>query len=502
MTCLIGMSCVAISQNDIDAIRYSRIGVGGGARFMAMGGSFGALGADISCMSYNPAGLGIYTKGEMIISGGMRFTNNRTKFEDAQSNILGANFVFGNFGMAFAMPSEKDPERRNVFGFSNNQILNMENQFVVNNGETTSSLAKDMLINANDIKNLSQFNPTYELLGYNSYILDYDSAAGNYFSFVDLKRAHQLSRDVSQKGRINEMSFTFAQSVKDNFYFGISLGIPRVKFESTTTHSENDLNDSMNVTLTSSSTFTSTYVDGLPLIYLDKLGFHALQYQEYFKTTGYGLNLKIGGVFRANKYARFGAYLHTPTVLYLTDTYYYYMKGVFDANTDQAAEAQYPDEQGLYEYRITTPMRYGFSGAFILNKYGALNVDFERMSYKTTSLYSENPSDFEGVNSVIKSKYKATGNLRIGAEVNLKPIMLRAGYAYYGSPFGGMFKGPFDRQSASLGIGYRTPNNLFIDLALIRMISKEHYYLYSNIPSKVDLNLVNTTLMISVGAKF
>jgi long-subunit fatty acid transport protein len=117
-------------------------------------------------------------------------------------------------------------------------------------------------------------------------------------------------------------------------------------------------------------------------------------------------------------------------------------------------------------------------------------------------LYSKDPSEFAGVNTVIKNKYKSTGNIRVGTEVNLKPIMLRAGYAYYGSPFGGMFKGPFDRQSTSLGIGYRTPNNLFIDLAWIRMVSKEHYYLYANLPGKVDLKLVNTTFMISVGAKF
>ena len=33
------------AQNDLDALRYSQITVGGNARFLSMGGAFGALGA-------------------------------------------------------------------------------------------------------------------------------------------------------------------------------------------------------------------------------------------------------------------------------------------------------------------------------------------------------------------------------------------------------------------------------------------------------------------------
>ena len=62
-------SVLSFSQNDQDALRYSRTGVGGTPRNIAMGGAFGALGADMSCASYNPAGLGLYRKGEFVYSG-------------------------------------------------------------------------------------------------------------------------------------------------------------------------------------------------------------------------------------------------------------------------------------------------------------------------------------------------------------------------------------------------------------------------------------------------
>ncbi|MGZ4036892.1 MAG: UPF0164 family protein, partial [Bacteroidia bacterium] len=59
------ISTVVTAQNDMDALRYSQTGVGGNARFTSMGGAFGALGANISCLNYNPAGLAMYRKGEL-----------------------------------------------------------------------------------------------------------------------------------------------------------------------------------------------------------------------------------------------------------------------------------------------------------------------------------------------------------------------------------------------------------------------------------------------------
>lgn len=59
------LSLSLISQNDIDAMRYSQTFFGGTSRSKAMAGSFGALGADGSCMANNPAGIGLYKKGDI-----------------------------------------------------------------------------------------------------------------------------------------------------------------------------------------------------------------------------------------------------------------------------------------------------------------------------------------------------------------------------------------------------------------------------------------------------
>ncbi|MBL0343571.1 MAG: hypothetical protein IPP71_23575 [Bacteroidetes bacterium] len=47
------------AQNEIDALRYSQSMFGSTARSLSMGGAFGALGADFSTLSTNPAGIGV-----------------------------------------------------------------------------------------------------------------------------------------------------------------------------------------------------------------------------------------------------------------------------------------------------------------------------------------------------------------------------------------------------------------------------------------------------------
>ena len=48
------------AQGEMDAYKFSQYVLSGTARYLGMGGAFGALGGDISAMGGNPAGLGIY----------------------------------------------------------------------------------------------------------------------------------------------------------------------------------------------------------------------------------------------------------------------------------------------------------------------------------------------------------------------------------------------------------------------------------------------------------
>ena len=50
------------AQSIADAIRYSSESLNGTARFNALSGAFGALGADVSSIIINPAGSAIFVK--------------------------------------------------------------------------------------------------------------------------------------------------------------------------------------------------------------------------------------------------------------------------------------------------------------------------------------------------------------------------------------------------------------------------------------------------------
>lgn len=57
-----------MAQSAIDAMRLTQQDMKGTARFMSMGGAFGALGGDLTTISQNPAGIGVYRSNEIGIT--------------------------------------------------------------------------------------------------------------------------------------------------------------------------------------------------------------------------------------------------------------------------------------------------------------------------------------------------------------------------------------------------------------------------------------------------
>jgi hypothetical protein len=466
-----------------------------------MGGAFGALGADLSCAGYNPGGLGLFRKGEASFGGGFKFIKTTGTLEGKSTGLSDADVVFNNFGITFTMPSVTDNDSRHVFAFTNMQSINFYNKSRAS-VRTYNSIAKDMLTLANEKKTLDALDSDYEYMGYYTYVLDYDSATAKFFPFVDLKKTVTQTRDIVTSGRMNELNFSYAYAYKDQFYIGASIGVPRVSFTSTTTHYEADDKDSMTVTMTGASTYSTTYADGLPFVYTDKLGFHSLSYTEYFTTTGSGINLKIGGVARVNDNIRLGIYYHTPSILTLSDNYYNTMSATFDHNTKQPEEIKAPENGGHFKYKIYTPSRLGINAGFIIGKLAAVGLDYEYVDYRTAQLSSNNVSDFVGVNAVIKNKYLSTSNFRAGVEFNLKPVMLRGGYNVQGSPFGNSLEGDFVRHTVSVGVGFRSKNNIFYDFAWYKSFTNEDYYMFNTFTQRATFNMTQSQLAATIGIKF
>ena len=92
-----------------DALRMSYTRPSGTASEQAIGGAMGSLGGDITANYVNPAGLGFYKTGEVVLSPGWSFgsTKYRISFEQYQKSFLN-NFILGTSGVVFGWANEPD----------------------------------------------------------------------------------------------------------------------------------------------------------------------------------------------------------------------------------------------------------------------------------------------------------------------------------------------------------------------------------------------------------
>ncbi|MGZ4038419.1 MAG: hypothetical protein ACXVPQ_11365, partial [Bacteroidia bacterium] len=354
-----------------------------------------------------------------------------------------------------------------------------------------SSMMQDIIADAGKTSP-ANLDPSYSGMAFKTYLLD--TINGHYYGFIDPKRNMLQAKNIVTSGKMNELAFGYAYTFQDKLYFGASIGIPIVDFSYSSTYSETDDKDSLRVTPTS-----STYPDSV-YYYQGYGGFKSMTYNETYKTSGHGYNLKIGAIYRINDYIRVGVNYQTPTVLNLTDTYSYSMTTNWDEG--QSIAASYPDNGGIYKYKIITPMRYGASLGFIYNKLLSVGIDYEGVNYSQAQITSDTPSDFTGVNKAIRDKYTRATNLRVGVELNTSPVIFRLGYAMYGSPYGQTFTGSYVSNAFSGGIGFRNRNWCF-DIGLTRQVSGSNYYMYNpQYVAVTKLNTIVTTIVGTIGLKF
>ena len=132
-----------------DAYRFSNSTINGTARILGMGGAQTALGADLSSISGNPAGLGFYRSNDYSVSPTLRFNNLENNVFGKLNSNNHTNFNLGNFGFVLTQMNQ-DYTGREVsngwvsfhFGLSNNRTNSYkENSYFsgVNNQSTFSS---------------------------------------------------------------------------------------------------------------------------------------------------------------------------------------------------------------------------------------------------------------------------------------------------------------------------------------------------------------------------
>ena len=507
------VSSLSFAQNDIDAMRYSQTSSYGDARFMSMGGAFGSLGANVSCMNFNPAGIAMYRKGELVITPGIQFqaadaTHYGTNASDFSTKVSLSNIGFvaawnqqpmsmrtttvnnnyqsyngDRYGPGSNKPNkpQQQPKQNSneitdrwAFGIDFNRVADFNYHTTINGYIPASSSIMHSMADVANGHYPGDLNQFYEGLGYNAYLINptYDSA--HYTGAYNPNTMLQQQKSIQSSGRVGELAIALAHSFNDKFYVGGSVGVPFVKYNYQSTITESDY----------------THAD---------TAFTSLSYQENLVTSGVGINGKLGAVYRFNSGIKIGVYGQTPTDYKLTDNYQNTVNSTI--NGYYAGQYSFTSPEGSYSYKFHTPGKAGASVSYVFKKLLAFSVDGEYVDY-ASARYPDNITFFD-VNSTIKQKYKGTANIKAGLELNVRPVVIRAGFGSYGSPFGDVLSGKFVRNSFSGGIGVRGTHNVYFDLGFVYTKWAEKYYVID--PMYVQASNINySTLYITatLGIKF
>lgn len=471
-------SLTTTAQNSTDAYRFSSYDILGSARFVAIGGAFGAVGGDLSTLNYNPAGLGIFQSAEFSFSPTLNYSTNNSIYNSSTGVDAKTNLNHGLFGMVNTRRFYEGSRAHNSgwkainYGFSINRIKNYNNTLLIAGDSYSSSLADVWRDNANGLSS-DELQPFSTGLAWETFILD--TVPGNptqYYSSAPLGGVNQTYFEES-KGYVNEMSFAMSANYNDKLIIGFSLGITNLNYNRFIKYNE--------------------YSIEAPADY----EYDEFTYREELATKGSGINAKIGFIYIVSPALRISAAYHTPTYYgELVDEYTTSLESFMGDGKDHYSESPF----GEFYYSLSTPSRIMLGLSTFIYKKGFLSVDYEYMDYGKSKLASDD-NDFTDVNTDIRNDFQVTHNIRIGGEYKLDYFTLRGGYNIIGSPTNENVNEILS-SAYSWGIGYRL-GNAYFDFAYSKRKTESLFYTYN--PDYVNpASLTNNTsnYVVTLGYKF
>ncbi len=490
------LALTATAQTPADALRYAQTAVTGTARTAGIGGGIGALGADFSVLSTNPAGLASYRRSEFVLTPGFFGSDiEATLQSDAVSNPLmtqnDSKFLLNNIGVVVTSQPIASKWKTFNIGIGLNQLVNFNRQLSFD-GRSVGTIVDRFEEQANG----SGFSDFESGLAFDAFAL-YDADGDGFFEsdFTGFPDALiQKEQIVLEEGSINELVFSIAGNYNEKLMVGATLGLPFLSFTQNKTYQEID-------------PFSDANPDG------DIPFFDELTYIEDLRTTGVGINLKLGLIYRLSQAVRLGAAVHTPTAYNLEDNFttsfrYVYLDNDEDGNpvvNDNTANS--PD--GLFDYKYNTPWRFIGSAGFIFGKNGFVSADVEYVNFGGSSFNltsdSDNPEDAafeEELNGQITDQFQSALNVRVGGELALSIFRLRAGLGLLGAPEA--FGDTDFLYNYSLGAGFRF-QNFFLDGAYTLQQADNTYvpYFTTDAPQQaVSTTTYDSRVLLTLGFKF
>ncbi len=473
------------AQNASDALRYSLRQYLGSARYVGVGGSMSAIGGDFEAIADNPASLANYHFSEISLTPSLYYNQNKSQLGNgsfSSENKYGGSL--DHLGLVFVKNGYDREKWRNVnfaIGVTKVADYNHQTYFL---GSTTGSITdhwREQSLNKAPA-NLDNYSGG---LAYDAgAIYDsnndqvYESDFTNYPNVPVTK-----SQLIKSSGSMNELSFSLAGNLKDYLMIGASVGIPILSYNEVKIYTESDPANKNPV-------------------------FEGLQYTEYLKTQGSGINLKLGAIIKVHNAFRIGLSFQTPTAFELNDTYSTKLDYSYLEKGQVQSQSKTSPETGAFNYNLITPMRARASFGSVIGKLGFFGGSVEYVNYKSASFNfnaqgtTQSDIDYQNkINQDITKQYSSAFNYNLGGEIAVDVLRFRAGINLTGSPYANEKD---YTQTFTAGIGYRG-GKFFTDLALRHTSYDDGYYPYttaSNDPQFVYTKHQQNRLVLSLGYKF
>jgi hypothetical protein len=477
------LSAVSYSQTAADVLKYSYLTPGGTARYLGVGGAFGALGAEFSVLSQNPAGLAMFRTDELMLTPALRFSNTDATLAGGANPTIDeskSHFRFDNIGIVFNTTPKKGNWTTFNVGLGFNQLANY-NRGIYYSGNAEGTILNNWFAEAQQVlPNGSEddLDPFTSRLAYDVNAIYFQDNDLTYDFAGNPNATVEHAQILTQSGSMNEMVLSFAGNYQEKLMIGATIGVPFVRYRLSGEYQETDVGGVVDF-------------------------FDDLTYTEDLSTDGIGVNFKFGLIYRVSQAVRLGASFHSPTWLSLTDDYSNTLEYAYtDASGSFSDLAISPS--GNFDYKLATPWRAAISGAFLIQKAGFLSaeiewVDYSANKYNFTSDIANTGNQLaeRQVNNEVQRLFEPKMNVRLGGEAALDNFRLRAGVNLLGKPYA--TETGFN-MAYSAGAGVRFPS-FYLDLGYRFSTGDGSIIPYSGAPVVTTKNRVSD-ILLTIGFKF
>ena len=441
-----------------DFAELSRTHLFGTARAMGMGGAFTSLGADLTSMALNPAGLGMYRSSEFSFTPLVSVSHASTDGTATWQNNNKTRFAFANIGVALnVFESGSGALTSLTVGLGLNRIADFNTRYSFSSeslfdpstgaymptiGDIFSQQLNSWGTRPNSSNQLlmQDLHPSVwpAALGYDGYMVDYfPDEQYNPWGVARIGGNASVlhSMDVVNSGSINEFDISLGGNINNIVYFGATLGIQSVYKRTAMTYQEEYGYFNTNgvaQTLNRETGEWSNLTEQLEMMNL---------YQR-MTIDGSGVNLKLGVVVRPIAGLRLGAAFHTPTYYSLD---YSYRAGITTRivqtediinngpvhGVEKGNDSPTATNEGPDSWSFTSPARLMFGASYTFGNFAIVSVDYERDWYngiRMKDVPRYNDLLTEDYKAEFKHDFQATNSLRVGAEIRPLPFLaLRVG---------------------------------------------------------------------------